>query len=160
VSHVSRRSVAHEAAHNGRSRLPPNNFQLHYDHKHDRITMSQSARNNPDLPPVHDITPTDARKRGKRTGRPISGPAPRLRIFAYVAESSCAAIQQWISASKDPRCRAGQVVDGLVKHGKATGWSTSPEAVAQRRRQAAADVAAEERTEGRTLPAARVNPHD
>ena len=91
--------------------------------------MSQHARNNPDLPPVHDIHADGLSAARRRTGRPLSGASPRVRLTAHVCAQTEAQIAAWTAAVNDPRFRDGQTLDALVAHGLASRWAPrKPEA--------------------------------
>ena len=84
--------------------------------------MSRSARNAPDASPVHVIHAPDAVKRGKRRGRPLDGSAPRVRLFASVAEMTAAQIEVWRGIAECPTVKTGQIIDELVAMGLASRW--------------------------------------
>ena len=67
----------------------------------------------------------------KRTGRPLMGTAPRVRVFAHVAAATDGQLKEWrdLARSDEPGARLGQVIDRLVAHGLASRWSPrKPEA--------------------------------
>ena len=64
----------------------------------------------------------------KRTGRPLMGAEPRVRVFAHVARATDDQLRAWRleAHAEDPSAKLGQVVDKLVEHGLASKWSPVP----------------------------------
>ena len=63
-----------------------------------------------------------------RIGRPLTGAAKRVRLFASVAAETDQQIARWRSEA-EAGAKTGQVIDRLVSHGLASSWSPrKPEA--------------------------------